>query len=61
MKNYTVLILDIKFYLVDEDGNDLQDDNGNTIGYRLKEGIRFKPLEYLTDDMDTDILEQIKK
>ncbi len=58
--NYTALVYDIKFYLVDEEGNDKIDEKGNTIAYRLKEGIRFKPLEYLCEDIDIDILERIK-
>ena len=59
-ENYQPLILDIKFYLVDENGNALLNKDGNDKQFRLKEGIRFKPLEYLTDDMETDILEEIK-
>ena len=58
--DYTALVYDIKFYLVDEEGNDKIDEKGNTIEYRLKEGIRFKPLEYLCEDFDVDILEEIK-
>ena len=56
----TALGYKIKFYLVDEEGNDKIDEKGNTIAYRLKEGIRFKPLEYLCEDIDIDILERIK-
>jgi hypothetical protein len=59
-KNYQPLIFDIKFYLIDEDGNALLNKDGSDKQFRLKEGIRFKPLEYLTDDMETDILEEIK-
>ena len=58
--NYTALIYDIKFYLVDEEGNEKVNEKGNTIAYRLKEGIKFKPLEYLCEDMDIDILEKIQ-
>jgi hypothetical protein len=29
--------------------------------YRLKEGIRFKPLEYLCEDMDIEIMEEVKQ
>ena len=53
----TALIYDITFYQVDEEGNDIIDQKGNTKTYRIKEGLRFKPLEYLVDDIDLDILE----
>ena len=42
------------------EGNNKIDEKGNTIAYRLKEGIRFKPLEYLCEDMDIDILEKVQ-
>jgi len=57
-KNYHVGVADITFYLTDEDGNIKEDKNGNEIEYRLKEGIRFKPLEYITEDLTVDMLEQ---
>ena len=55
----TVLVYDIKFYKVDDDGNEVVNSQGITQTFRLKEGVRFKPLEYLTDDMDEDILEKV--
>ena len=58
--NNTALIYDITFYQVDEEGNDLLDDKGNTKVFRIKDGLRFKPLEYLCDDIDVDILEEVK-
>ena len=58
--NNTALIYDITFYQVDEDGNDLLDDEGNTKVFRIKDGLRFKPLEYLCDDINLDILEEVK-
>ena len=57
-KNYHVGVADITFYLTDEDGNIKEDKNGNEIEYRLKKGIRFKPLEYITEDLTVDMLEQ---
>jgi len=57
--DYQPLVLDIKFYLVDDDGNSLDNKDGTTKEFRIKEGVRFKPLEYLCDDFDTDILEEI--
>jgi len=59
-KNYHPSILDIKFYLHDEDGNELENKNGTTKEFRFKEGIRFKPLEYLCEDLTTEALEEIK-
>ena len=56
----TALIYDITFYQVDEEGNDIIDKKCNTKTYRIKEGVRFKPLEYLVDDFDLDILEEVK-
>ena len=58
--NNTALIYDITFYQVDEEGNDILDNKGNTKIYRIKEGLRVKPLEYLCEDLDTDMLEEIK-
>ena len=59
MKNYNANILDIKFYLYDEDGNVVLKKDGTTKQFRIKDGIRFKPLEYLCEDFDTDILEEV--
>ena len=53
-ENYHPSILDIKFYLHDEDGNEIENKDGTT-----KE-FRFKPLEYLCEDLTTDALEEIK-
>ena len=58
MKHYSVGVADITFYLMDEDGNVKEDKQGNEITYRIKDDIRFKPIEYLTEDLDVDMLEQ---
>ena len=56
-----VLVADIKFYKVDDDGNEVLNKEGTHIQlYTLKRDVRFKPLEYLCEDMDDDILEEIK-
>tara|TARA_R100000742_G_C4176030_1_gene12699 strand:- start:302 stop:496 length:195 start_codon:yes stop_codon:yes gene_type:complete len=47
----------ITFYGMDEDGEIITNEKGEEVIYRLKEGIRFKPLEYLCEDMDEDILD----
>jgi len=58
-KDVTVLVYDIKFYKVDNDGNEVVNSQGIAQTFRLKQGVRFKPLEHLTDDMDEDILEEV--
>jgi hypothetical protein len=60
MKNLSVNLLDIKFYLSDDEGNEVLNENGKVKEYRIKDNIRFKPLEYLCEDFDIDILEEIK-
>jgi hypothetical protein len=61
MKKYNIAVSDITFYLYDEDGNAKTDKSGNEITYRLKDGIRFKPLEYIADGVEVDMLEKIRK
>ena len=51
---------DIKFYAMDEDNEIIVDEKGEQITYRLKDDVRFKPLEYLCDDIDLEILEDVK-
>tara|TARA_R100000231_G_scaffold45446_1_gene39201 strand:+ start:351 stop:530 length:180 start_codon:yes stop_codon:yes gene_type:complete len=53
MSDKNILVSDITFYMVDEDGND----NGKT--YRLKPEIRCKELEYLTEGFTEDMLEEV--
>jgi hypothetical protein len=57
-ENYGTSILDITFYLLDENGNEIENKDGTTKEFKLKDGIRFKPLEYLCEDLDTDMLEE---
>jgi len=57
----TYLIQDITFYKVDDDGNEELNKDGTTKIYRVKEGIRVKAFEYLTDDFDDDIMEESKE
>ena len=54
-----VNVLDIKFYKYDEDGNDILNENGTTKEFRLKH-MRFKPLEYLCENLNVDDVEVIK-
>jgi hypothetical protein len=55
-----VSVLDITFYKFDEDGNELLNEDGTTKQFQLKP-MRFKPLEYLCEDLDADDLEEIKE
>jgi hypothetical protein len=57
-ENYGTSILDITFYLLDENGNEIENKDGTTKEFKLKDGVRFKPLEYLCEDLDTDMLEE---
>ena len=59
MKNYNANILDIKFYLYDEDGNEVLNKDGTVKQFRIKDEVRFKPLEYLCEDFDTSILKEV--
>mgnify|MGYP003117641890 CR=1 FL=1 len=57
-----ILVADIKFYVVDDDGNEvLTKDKKHIQLYQLKRDRRFKALEYLTEDMDMDLLEEISE
>ncbi len=57
-----ILVADIKFYVVDDDGNEvLTKDKKHIQLYHLKRDRRFKALEYLTEDMDMDLLEEISE
>ena len=54
-----VNVLDIKFYKYDEDGNDILNEDGTTKEFQLKH-MRFKPLEYLCEDLNVDNVEEIE-
>ena len=58
--DYQPLVSNIKFYLVDDDGNSLENEDGTDKEFELKDGIRFKPLEYLCENLDVNMLEEIK-
>jgi len=54
----TYLIQDITFYKVDDDGNEELNKDGTTKVYRIKDGIRVKALEYLTDEFEDDMMQE---
>lgn len=60
-KNLSICVQDIVFYLVDDDGNKIENKNKSTKLFRLKDNIRFKPLEYITEGLELDMLEEIKQ
>ena len=51
------LVYDIKFYKVDDDGEEIKDAKGNTKIFE-PEG-RWKDLEYLCDDKDDDWFKEV--
>ena len=52
-----VNVLDIKFYVSDEDGNEVLNKDGTIKEFYLKG--RWKPLEYLCEDMTVEDLEEV--
>jgi hypothetical protein len=56
-----ISISNIEFYVYDtENGEEITNEDGSARTFKLKDGVRFKPLEYLTEDMDIDLLEEIR-
>ncbi len=51
-----VSVLDIKFYVCDEDGNAVLNKNGTIKEFNFKG--RLKPLEYLCEDITVEDLEE---
>jgi len=54
-----VNVLDIKFYVYDEDGNEVLNKDGTIKEFYFKG--RLKPLEYLCEDITVEDLEEIKE
>jgi hypothetical protein len=53
----TYLIYDIKFYKVDDEGNEVTDKNGDV--KLFEPNGRWKELEYLCEDRDDDDFKEI--
>ena len=51
-------VLDIEFYGYDDEGEIIENEKGEIIVYKLKDGVRYKPLEYLCEDMGAEIMEK---
>ena len=60
MKDIMVSVYDIAFYKYDENGLEVLNEDGTIKQFRLKDGIRFKPLEYLCEDMTEEMLIEYK-
>ena len=56
-KEKYVNVLDIKFYVCDEDGNEVLNKDGTIKQFDFKG--RLKPLEYLCEDMTVEDLEEV--
>ena len=56
-KKQYVNVLDIKFYVCDEDGNEVLNKDGTIKEFDFKG--RLKSLEYLCDDITVEDLEEI--
>ena len=55
-----ISISKIEFYIYDvESGDEITNEDGSARTFKIKDGVRFKPLEYLCEDMDVDMLEEI--
>jgi len=54
-----VAIHTITFFKFDDEGNELENEDGTTKEFKLK-SVRFKPLEYLCEDINADYLEPIE-
>ena len=53
-----VSVCNITFYKFDDDGNELLNEDGTIKEFDLK-AMRFKPLEYLCEDLDPEYLIEI--
>jgi hypothetical protein len=60
-KNHYPLVLDVIFYLADENGNEVENEDGTIKEFKVKDSVRFKPLEYLCEDLDVNQLEEIER
>ena len=51
-----ISVYDIVFYKYDENGEEVLNEDGTTKEFELKDGIRFKPLEYLCEEIEEEML-----
>ena len=50
----------ITFYKYNENGEEVLNEDGTTKEFILKDDVRFKPLEYLCQDMKEEMLTEIE-
>ena len=55
-----VAIHTITFFKFDDEGNELENEDGTIKEFKLK-SVRFKPIEYLCEDLDPEYLVEIKE
>ena len=60
-----LIINDISFYQVDDEGNEILNEKGEIKTFRIKQGVRMRPFEWLMDELNAnyltdDVLEEIK-
>ena len=60
-----LIINDISFYQVDDEGNEILNDKGEIKTFRIKQGVRMRPFEWLMDELNAnyltdDVLEEIR-
>lgn len=60
MRNLNVAVHSITFYKYDDDGNEVLNEDGTIKEFELK-AMRFKPLEYLCEDLDENDVKPIKE
>ena len=62
MKNEynNVAVSRITFFKYDDEGNELENEDGTIKEFKLKP-VRFKPIEYLCEDLDPEYLVEIKE
>ena len=56
--NYYIGVHTITFYKYDDDGNELLNEDGSVKEFQIKHA-RFKPLEYLCEDLTPEDVELI--
>jgi hypothetical protein len=60
-----LIINDISFYQIDDEGNKVLNEKEQVKTFRIKQGVRMKPFERLMDELNAnyltdDVLEEIK-
>jgi hypothetical protein len=48
-------------YFIYENGNEVENEDGTIKEFKIKDSVRFKPLEYLCEDLDVNQLEEIER